>query len=162
MDFSFVSSEDILINFFYLFQSEKSRFAPSDFASGFPNLGFGDEIPRTHINTFGLSFGKILNTKNNSVKFDLHGGILIGGMTTPCNFEPRGSTGWFDFGSNYTYQIKKDIIIGILINPKIDFIISKSFGLTSGICVNLNTSESTIECELGIIFGRLKEHKKIN
>lgn len=162
-DLSIVTKSDYVYNIFYLSQNKKSPSLPPDFIYGGLKI-FGDGIPRINICTFGFSCGKLINTKYNSIKINLRGGFLIGEIFKPYNFVPRQSQSSgmgfnFNLNSNYTYDIKKEYIYGLFLNPGIEFMFSRFLGIRAGICANINLIESTVGGELGIIFGRLKTNK---
>lgn len=157
LDVNHISSNDYTINLFYLLQFENSEFAPHDYRpEGIITLGY---VPLTTIHSFGFSYGKMVNLNIKAIKFTLQGGLLFGWMKTPYNFKPRSVGAWLDFGSNYTYEKKEEIVFGLIINPKINFIFTRVVGMSLGVCANINFVKPTIAGELGINIGKLKKNK---
>lgn len=122
--------------------------------------------PSNDLYTIGILLGKIIESKSKLVRYDIRGGINFGQMKRPINFRPitpapppSGPSQVpqpIAFGVKYHHDVEKKTIIGIVINPTIQFTFSKIIGLSLGVRSNINHQDITAGIEAGLMIGLIR------
>lgn len=143
---------------------------PADYYGGADFSGNRENYPFNSATFFSLGYGKVMPTKTRLCRFILSGKALLGWSSKPVNFErvhknyAPGLEGvfeaLFDREPNYTFQKKKQIAVGVMLNPKVDFPLLRKVGISVGPTLSLSTSGPTYGFETTMNFGRLRNRLK--
>ena len=128
---------------------------PADFTPGWgAGIEPGKGYPINSVIYGAATYGRIIKV-DEEVRFNLKGGVAAGAYSEPVNFRRIGFQ-LFDFDDrNYSYDRQSQFLLGILLNPTMEFTFTRGWGLNVGISSCLNNSKSTIGIEVGTIFGKL-------
>ncbi len=139
---------------------------PADYYGGRDFWGNRDNYPFNSATYFSLGYGKVMPTKTRLCRFILSGKALLGWSSKPVNFEKiqknyaPGFEGvfeaLFDTKPNYSFQKKKQIAVGVMLNPKVDFPLLRKVGISVGPTLSLSTSGTTYGLETALNFGRVR------
>lgn len=152
---TYVNKSNISYGILIFIQEKNAPNLPADYDPG--TVFFTDGIPKKSINNFGFTIGKRLNLTKKYLKAELVGGILYEEFITPENFKPTFPTfGLFFEPSNYSYDKNKKNTIGLLINPKFQFIMWRALGIELSFSANINKYEPTLGANLGFILGLIR------
>ncbi len=138
---------------------------PADFDPGF-DWGRKNELPVKTSSMCGIMYGKVIFTKSRFVRYVLKGGISIGTVTFPSGFKEATVThSWGlwrgdHWSSNYTWYDEKKIVAGLIVNPTIEFPLTRGLGISAGLYGNLVPLASTAGIDVSIIFGRVRGRKQ--
>lgn len=132
---------------------------PNDYSSGFVGALFlGLANPYDQIENYQISAGKIYNLNG---KGTIRANFLLGiGYTLikePENWE-RINGGFL--GENYTWNYENHKTISLIINPKIEFPLTRLYGLTVSPMLQINKSRTYFGIGIGQMLGILKHKKK--
>lgn len=173
----YLSSELHLINFFggeialnYIHNEKTSaRIAysgvvtgaqsePQDFSSGLiGSLFLGLADPKDQMGTFHLGIGRIvpLNRKA-TTRFNFNLGLGLSTLQVPHNWEPlKGGT-----GLNYSWDTKKYNTLSLIINPILEFPITRFIGFNLSPLLLINKDRTYVGIGIGTMLGKLRERKK--
>ena len=143
----FVARDNIL-SLQYAYGSHIAPNVPSDY-----NGGLLGSAPEQSITSLGLCYGKVIRSGSPYVRYTIKGGISAGYLHTPTNFQADNS-GWF--GANYNYATRNQFLAGLVLNPSVEFPLTRHFGFTLGGYANINAWSSVFCIRGGIIFGKLR------
>jgi hypothetical protein len=127
---------------------------PKDYYSG---DFFSSDVIYHRINSIAITFGKSFIDKENTIKFNLQGGISMGESSYPYNFIPVAKSGFlFDFGPSHTYDLRRREVVGLILHPNLEFILSRYVGLRLGGLAHFNPVYSSYKAEICLLFGILR------
>lgn len=111
--------------------------------------------PYDHYTSYNFSYGKIynLNTKN-TIRANLSAGIGITFIKEPENWKPIQYAP--NFEENYTYDITKTLALSLIINPKIEFLFFKHYGLNLTPFVQINAKRTFFGIGVHHLIGGLR------
>lgn len=120
--------------------------------------------PSNHLYTFGVLLGKVIESKSKLIRYDIRGGINFGRIERPINFRPNPpqvrSNPFipiiFTSSVKYSHEIERKTIVGIVLNPTIQFTFSKLIGLSLGVRSNINHQDITAGIEVGLMAGLIR------
>ena len=141
----------------YFEQEKNPGNLPSDYEKGiFSLFTFGLNGVRDNIKTASFTFGKVFYNKSNSrIRYNIKAGITYSVIKTPTNWV------WHNYGlfsnENYTYDYKKNHVIGVLINPTIEFPLLKFLGFSAGPYVFINPRTVSYGMELSYLMGYVRK-----
>ncbi len=118
-------------------------------------VGFLSSYPRQIINMIGISYGKVFFTGTHGARWVIKGGLAMGEVKTPTDFEPFRSL----LGPNYTYNYTIDITPGLIINPAIELPVGRGFGFSFGAYANINVISPVVGLDASLIFGRVSDRR---
>lgn len=113
-------------------------------------------LPKISITTGAILIGKSYGDVSKLIRFDLRGGINLGNIERPINFEKKTSTSILSAGEYYDYTIERKWFAGLIVNPTIDFTLTSLVGLSFGVRANINHQDITTGFEIGLLFGDLR------
>jgi hypothetical protein len=158
-----------IITLGYYYTSRQSPYLPSDYNTGTGLFEISDVLPQQTTSMYGLMVGKVFAAPNRKTRVILRGGFCFGVASTPQNFrrtptvaDPYAvftsgfSTLLFGNGASYTYDVVDEHTSGLIINPTVEFPLSRFFGLSTGLFANLNSVSSTFGLDVNIIFGKCR------
>ena len=144
-----ILSNNSIFSLYYGASTHRASTTPSDYTKGILD---GD--PQQTLGSVIFCFGKIFNTNSPYVRYVLRGGLSGGTVATPTNFQPN--SGWFS--SNYTYSYKNELTMGLVLNPAIEFPLTRHFGLAAGGYANINPVMPVFGVDVTLIFGGVRHH----
>jgi hypothetical protein len=148
---------DIIIGLHYMSYYSKSRNVPSDYSAGLDILGAS--FPQISVQVFGFTCGKYVSI-NSRTGYAFSGGLMYEFYTEPYGFIHQ-DPGFFNFGSNYTYDLNKGQAVGLLLNPEY-FIVGRNLGTNLGLVIDINTYRPVFGIEVGIVFGRFRRNSAVS
>ena len=128
---------------------------PSDYNTGIHV--FGSNKPQQTLSTYCFTAGKVFYTKSKNIRYVAKAGISWGNLELPDTYT-KVSYGFME--SNYQVAYKDVAALGIVLNPTVEFSLTRHFGFSAGLWANVNTARSTFGVEGNIIFGRLRNWRK--
>lgn len=154
VDINCIFQRNNIISFYYLTSGHTSPTVPADYV---PDI-FNNK-PWQTISMMGLTYGKVFYAHSPLLRYVIKGGLSAGNITTPENFVPATHSGWFNLSSNYTYSNHDQFAAGIIINPEIEFTLSRHFGFTFGAFSNINPVTSVFGFEVSMLFGKVRNNR---
>lgn len=144
----------------YSFYDKNAGNTPSDYEAPFTILG--DGMPGIGVSMIALSYGRMINLPTPYIRFALKGGIGIGTVEYPGNFRPRPvPTGFLTFSrQNYDFDYITERNISIVLNPSVEFPLTRHFGFNIGLYSNINKRSSVFGIEGGVLFGKVRGRKR--
>ncbi|MBP1840719.1 hypothetical protein [Formosa algae] len=132
---------------------------PKDYSSGLGGLfSFGFENPYDQLETIQMGVGKIYNLNNSgTIRLNLSVGAGYTIIRQPENWQYTDSA---FLSENYTWNYRKHSTASFILNPKIEFPISRFYGFTVSPLLILNKDSSYIGIGLGQMIGILKPKKQ--
>ncbi|RYD58955.1 MAG: hypothetical protein EOP56_01625 [Sphingobacteriales bacterium] len=151
-----------IISLSYAFYDKTAGSTPADFEEPFTVIGSG--MPGIGVSMAALCYGRMINLPTPYVRLALKGGLALGTIQYPDNFRPRPvSKGMFSFSNqNYDFDYVVEDHLGIVLNPSVEFPLTRHFGFNVGLYSNINRRSSVFALEGGILFGKLRNRKSIN
>ena len=137
----------------------KPKGAPENYSSGlFGALTFGLANPYDQIGNIQISAGKIypLNKKG-TIRANLSLGLGFTSIREPTNWQPLYG-GFLD--ENYSYEYHKYHTVSLIINPKIEFPITRIYGLTLSPMILINKDRTYMGIGVGHMIGLLRKKNK--
>lgn len=119
---------------------------------------FGLTNPKDQLDTYSVSLGKVVNlNKSRNIRANLMFGVGYTTITEPENYEKVEVSiiGGMVMG-NYTWDYGKRHGISFIINPKIEFPITRYWGLTVSPMVQLNKDRTYFGIGIGSMIGLLR------
>ncbi len=129
---------------------------PVDYEPGLILFG-GDGIPNDIYAFYSISIAKDFNRKCQRIIPGIETGLTYLENTTAKNYIPHDrGTGWFsEWSSNYDFSYEKKRGIGVLIKPKLKFVLSKNIGFETSAWTIFNKIENYYGVEVTLLIGRL-------
>jgi len=142
-------------------QGRKYRDLPNDYVSPsgiFAWMSFGLDYPQEEWTTFYITFGKILKTSNDKIRFNLSGGLDFNNLKYPSDFKKITPV---NTSENYSYTYLTKNPLGLIINPTVDFAICKYWGFSTGLISNISPNRCSLAFEVSLLCGIVRNEKKI-
>lgn len=89
-----------------------------------------------------------------SIRFQPSVGLGLVVLRSPVNYQPVDDNALLE--ENYTYDFNRYSTLGIVIAPKIEFILSNSFGMAIAPGLHIKKDESIYGIGVNFMFGKLK------
>ncbi len=137
--------------------SSEDHSAPDDYTGDFSLFG-GNSHPKNVLNNYTLMFGKIVNFKTNKIRLNLAIGAGYGKYTENHNWQKKKSSSWGSIlsANNYTWDKRKTSIYSLIINPEVEFIFTKYFGLSFSPIVQISDKKTFYGAGIGILLGKIR------
>ncbi|MCY2688589.1 hypothetical protein [Salinimicrobium sp. TH3] len=140
----------------YSWNVRKAETQPYDYSAGFFKtmlLGLGS--PADQLGNLQLAAGRIYKLNNKgTIRANLSLGLGYTTIKEPGNWQRTGS---HLLKENYTWDYDKYHTISLIINPKIEFPLTRFFGLSVSPMVQLNKDRVYLGIGVGHIFGLLRD-----
>ncbi len=135
------------------FRKPKSQ--PEDYSGGLLSLfSFGMINPFDQLLTYQIAFGRIfLLNKSETIRLNAAIGIGYTTIAEPQNW--NRVTGFI--APNYGWEYKKYQRVSLIINPKIEFPVTRIVGLTVSPMIHVNTKRTYFGIGIGSMLGLLKK-----
>ncbi len=157
LNLNYVFKEKYSFKLGYTGNFRKPKSQPEDFTSGVAGiLLFGLNKPIDQFENFGVSIGRIYNLNqsgNIRVNFSLGVGYTL--FSEPENWK-KIDNNIFSLTRNYSYDYADYKAVSLIANPKIEFPISKYFGITVSPMLQLNKDRTYFGIGIGTMIGLLK------
>ncbi len=134
----------------------KHKLQPDDYTSGVVGfLLFGTENPYDQMENYLFAIGKIYNlNKYGTVRINLSIGLGYTTIREPYNWEKIDHP---HHGENYSWKYKRYNTISLIINSKVEFPFTKSFGFTISPMIQVNEDKIYIGIGIGQMIGLLRK-----
>lgn len=137
---------------------------PEDYQSGLVKglFLFGLINPKDYLDSYHISLGKIMNlNKNKKIRLNLMFGVGYTTITEPENWEKVEGT-IIDglVMDNYTWDDKERHGVSFIVNPKIEFPVTRYWGVTVSPMVQFNKDRTYFGISVGSMLGFLKGKNK--
>lgn len=162
--FGFNTNIDYVYNNIYSFKlgytglSKIDNNVPIDFERG--NYYWGKPLDR--LGNYYFLFGKVyqINNKNTKkiIRVDMAVGLGYLIIREPINFK-YSESGLFS-NSNYTWDYNKKEEISFVFNPKVEFLLTSSFGVNFSPLLQISKSKIYYGAGVGILFRVVKNKSK--
>ena len=155
VNLNYVFNEQYSFKVGYTGNIREPRSQPADYTMGLTEIllfGFGD--PYDHLENYQLGFGKIYKLNDSGT---IRANISLGvGYTT---IKEPGNWVRIDdqfLTANYSWSYHKYNTISLIINPKIEFPVTRFFGLTASPMLQVNKGSTYIGIGFGTMIGLLR------
>ena len=144
------------ISFDYKASVYKAKLLPKDYYPGWDILG-NDPIPSDYFYFYTISATKEFDSRWNKFKPGIETGVTYLTHGYYSNFQSIPyDYGLFGGSANYIATYKKEQALGLLIKPKVKFLLSKNIGIETSAWTILNKIENYYGIDVGLLIGRLK------
>lgn len=155
LNLNYVLKEKYSFRLGYTGTIRKAKSQPNDFSTGLIGIfNFGLNRPFDQFENFGASIGRIykLNKEGNiRVNCSLGAGYTI--YTEPENWKKTGNLSWTE---NYSYDKVKHQRLSLIISPKIEFPVTKYWGMIISPALQINKDRVYFGIGLGNMIGLLR------
>lgn len=127
---------------------------PSDYHRSFA-LEIGNGIPNDRIPYWSATYGRVVPMTEIS-RFNLKAGAVGGYHYRPENFM-RIKPGTGALSENYSYDVTKSALYGLLLNPVAEFTFSRGFGMSLGADCVFSNVQTFFSVNLSFIAGSLRK-----
>ena len=133
----------------------KSASTPSDYGNYSYFLNFFGPPPYERQYSYEFLIGKLISFEaQNTFRINFKIGLAFSKIHTPVNFQK--STSWL-WGSSYTFDLKEERKISLIIEPTIELPFSRVFGISFTPFFKVNSEIFVWGIRLNVILGLLKE-----
>ncbi len=131
---------------------------PEDYSGGLEGLfSVGTENPYDHLLTYRIDVGRIYNLNpKGTIRANLSLGIGYTTIKEPDNWQFIEVDAPINLAENYTYSYRSYGTVSLIVNPKIEFPITKIFGLSLSPMLQWNKDRTYFGVGIGTLLGRLK------
>lgn len=160
LNLNWVYKEKYSLKLGYTGNTRKPRSQPEDYSSGVVGIMlFGLGGPNDQLETFQISAGRIYKlNKTGTIRANLSAGIGYTTIGEPVNWQ-RSNNGFL--GENYSWEYRKYSTVSLIINPKIEFPLSRFYGLTLSPMVQINKNRTYFGIGLGSMIGLLRKRDNL-
>ncbi len=154
LDLNYVLKEKYSFKVEYSGNLRKAKSIPEDFSIGLTGIFlFGLTTPVDRFQNYGATVGRIYKiNQSGTIRANLSLGIGYTVYTEPENWEKISS----DYDKNYTYDKVKHEAVSLIVNPKIEFPITRFFGFTLSPMLQINKDRTYIGVGFGTMIGLLR------
>lgn len=160
LDLNYVFKENYSLQIGLTGNFRKAVSKPDDYFGGLIKTVFflGLAGPKDQMETYHISLGKIVNlNKSRTIRANLLFGVGHTTITEPENWK-KVEGGIIDemVTDNYTWDYEKRNGVSFIINPKIEFPVTRYWGLTVSPMVQINKDRTYYGIGVGKMIGLLK------
>ncbi len=136
----------------------KPKSEPEDYSGGLNGIfHLGIENPYDHLLNYRVDFGRIHNlNQKGTIRANFSIGIGYTIIKEPENWQFIENDASINLAENYTYSYNSYNTLSLVINPKIEFPLTRFFGLSVSPMVQLNKDRTYFGIGLGTMLGKLK------
>ncbi|MBK7336243.1 MAG: hypothetical protein IPJ00_08765 [Saprospirales bacterium] len=149
-----ITPNNVFFSLGYRTHARNSPNVPSDYI-GSALLFDSDGIPDQQTQLLTLTGGKVIPTGSPRIRFILAGGLGFGNITRPVNFVKEN--GLFN---NYDYDKETSPSFGLVLNPRVEFPLTRYAGLSVGAQSVLSSKDFSVGPEILFHFGFLRERTR--
>lgn len=131
---------------------------PDDYSGGLNGLfSLTTENPYDHFLNYKIDVGRIYNlNKKGTIRANISVGVGYTIIKEPENWQFVNNEALINLSENYTYAYREYNTVSLIINPKIEFPITKYFGLSASPLIQLNKDRTYYGIGFGMMLGKLK------
>lgn len=130
---------------------------PSDYKTGL--CVWDNCTPQLKMNTFGALAGRAI-ALSPAFRLNLRGGLAVNSLEEPVNFRPAPPDP-YNLASNYEYDKKHYVNAGLLIEPRVEFLVSHTWGVALGGFAHINKTNPAFGIFLDALGGwRLRARRE--
>ncbi len=157
INLNYIYKEKYSFKIGYVGNIRKPKSQPKNYASGLTGLfTFGLSNPYDQFENYQIGFGKIYNlNENGTIRTNLSFGLGYTTIREPENWELIND-GFLT--ENYTWNYKKYNTVSIVINPKIEFPLTRFYGLTISPMLQINKDRTYFGIGIGQMIGLLRKN----
>jgi len=159
VDLNYLIKEEYSVKAGYTINRRKPVTQPKDFTHGdIPSLSLlSSNDPRQYFDNFQVEFGKIYYLdKKRRIRTNFAVGIGYTRMSEPINWLRNGNL----VTSSFSWDVKKTNGFSIILNPKIEFPLSRYYGFTFSLMLIANKEMAYFGIGVGQMIGKLKSKIK--
>ena len=155
LDLNYVHSEKYSLSVGYSGHIRKARSLPYDYSSGLFNaMLFGLGQPLDQLENVQLTAGRVYKlNKKGTIRINFSAGLAYSTIKEPGNWQ---RTDDLFLVENYTWDYEKYHTMSLIINPELEFPLTRFFGLTLSPMAIINKDRTYVGIGIGQIFGLLR------
>jgi hypothetical protein len=127
---------------------------PDDYLSGlFEHLTLGSTGAFDSLTSYYLQLGRYIPLgRSDKIRLNLSAGLALTTINTSVNFVRRDT---FLFSTNYTWDNVDSNTMSIILNPRVEFLLTEYFGLQVSPLAVINNQSSYYGLGIGFVVGNL-------
>ena len=133
---------------------------PKGYGGGiFSLFTFGATTPLDQIDSYELLAGKVMQLDGDEkLRLQLKSGLAYSFITEPINWQKQSS--FFGFAPNYTYEDSRKDLLSIVLNPSLEYALSRYFGIGLSAYAILNRETIAVGMGGSMMIGILRGKNK--
>lgn len=157
LNLNYVLKEKYSFKLGYTGNLRKPISQPEDFTTGVAGiLVFGLNSPVDQFENFGATAGRIYKiNQSGTIRANLSLGIGYTVYTEPENWKKINES-YVSISKNYSYDYAEHEAVSLIINPKIEFPITRYFGFSISPMLQINKERTYFGIGIGSMIGLLK------
>lgn len=157
LNLNYVLNEKYSFKLGYTGNLRKPKTLPEDFSTGVTGiLVWGLNHPMDNFENYGASVGRIYKlNQSGTIRVNLSLGIGYSVITEPENWE-KINNNLVHLQKNYSYDNVEHKAVSLIVNPKIEFPITRFFGFTISPMLQINKENTYFGVGIGTMIGLLK------
>lgn len=157
LNLNYVLNEKYSFKLGYTGNLRKPKTLPEDFSTGVTGiLVWGLNHPMDNFENYGASVGRIYKlNQSGTIRVNLSLGIGYSVITEPENWE-KINNNLVHLQKNYSYDNVEHKAVSLIVNPKIEFPITRFFGFTISPMLQINKERTYFGVGIGTMIGLLK------
>ena len=157
LNLNYVLNEKYSFKLGYTGYLRKPKTLPEDFSTGVIGiLVWGLNHPMDKFENYGASVGRIYKINLcGTIRVNLSLGVGYSILTEPDNWEKINNNA-ISLQENYSYDNIKHKAVSLIVNPKIEFPITRFFGFTISPMLQINKERTYFGIGIGSMIGILK------
>lgn len=157
LNLNYVLNEKYSFKLGYTGNLRKPKTLPEDFSTGVTGiLVWGLNHPMDNFENYGASVGRIYKlNQSGTIRVNLSLGIGYSVITEPENWE-KIDNNLVHLQKNYSYDNVEHKAVSLIVNPKIEFPITRFFGFTISPMLQINKERTYFGVGIGTMIGLLK------
>ncbi len=161
-DLNYIYKQKYTFEFGFSFLYRESESQPEDYNyDPFIDLWPTEQSPFDQIYSFKLLTGRLIKTKSKLVRFNLKGGLSYSRFIKVTSWEKVTRSGFFGSSyEDYDYELEKLEGFGLVIEPSIEFPLTRVVGLSVSPFAYLSNQASAYGLNLEIMLGYLRDKRK--
>lgn len=158
LSLNYVYNKSISLKVGYSASSPEQSRLPTDYLKSTSNLAPTDiNGPFENMESYHLLVGKVFNIGSaEKVRVVLQAGPGLSTQRTPVFWKRADATA---FETNYDYTIHKKQMLGLVVNPKVEFPFSNMFGFSIGPMFIMNKETKYLGAAVGFMYGIIGNDK---
>lgn len=158
LNLNYVLDEKYSFKLGYTGNIRKPKTQPKDFTTGVTGiLVWGLNSPVDRFENFGASIGRIYKiNKSGTFRANISLGVGYTHITEPENWEKINNNP-VSITKNYSYDNVKHGTVSLIVNPKIEFPITRYFGFTVSPMLQINRDRIYYGIGIGSMIGLLRK-----
>ena len=154
LNLNYVLNEKYSFKLGYTGNLKKPKTLPEDFSTGVTGiLVWGLNHPMDNFENYGASVGRIYKlNQSGTIRVNLSLGVGYSVITEPENWE-KINNNFVHLQKNYSYDNVEHKAVSLIVNPKIEFPITRFFGFTISPMLQINKERTYFGIGIGTMIG---------